>query len=232
MPAWSPDGARVFFASDREGGAFRVYSVAADGAGAERQEFAGADSYMPLSMPAPNELLAFASGPDTRGGDVARLGKEGQRRTLIATEGQDGNSEVSPDGRWIAYQSRESESAEVYIRPYPDVDQRREQISHGGGMMPLWGKAGSGELFYWTLNGTTLKVVSLTLTPDLKVGATRDVPLGGRYDTGQLGAAWSYQVSPRDGRLLLFRRVPGTGDVAPIKVVVNWHEELKRLLPR
>ena len=232
MPAWSPDGARVFFASDREGGAFRIFSVAADGGGSERPEFTGADSYMPLSMPAPNELLAFASRPGTRGGDVAvvRLGKDGHVRTLLGKEGSDGNSQVSPDGRWIAYQVIESGSAEVYVRPYPDVDQRREQISHGGGMMPLWGQAGSHELFYWTLNGT-LKVVSLTLTPDLKVGPTRDVPLGDRYDTGQLGAAWSYQVSPRDGRLLLFRRVPGTGDVAPIKVVVNWFEELKRLVP-
>jgi hypothetical protein len=46
-----------------------------------------------------------------------------------------------------------------------------------------------------------------------------------------LPGAWSYQVSPLDGRLLLFRRVPGSEDFAPIKVVVNWFEELKRLIP-
>ena len=49
MPAWSPDGSRIFFASDREGGTFKVFSVEADGAGAERKEFAGTGNFMPLS---------------------------------------------------------------------------------------------------------------------------------------------------------------------------------------
>jgi hypothetical protein len=195
-PAWSLDGVRVFFASDREGGAFRVFSVAADGAGAERQEFAGADNYMPMSMPGPGELLVGVTGPGARGGDVAvvTLGQHGQARTLLGKEGLEGNSQVSPDGHWIAYQSLESGSMEVYVRPYPDVERRREQISRGGGVQPLWGKAGSAELFYWDLKGT-LKVVSLTLTPNLSVGARRDIPLGDRYLAQ--GGTWVYDVSPR-----------------------------------
>jgi serine/threonine-protein kinase len=232
MPAWSTDGTRVFFASDREGGAFRVFSVAADGAGGEKQEFAGATNFMPLSMPAPDQLLVAASGPAIRGGDVAvlTLGQGAQSRGLLAKDGVQGNAQVSPDGRWIAYQSSESGDTEVYVRPYPDVERRREQISHGGGLQPLWGKAGSGELFYWTAQGA-LKVVSLTLTPELKVGATQDIPLADHYDPPINGSAWRYQVSPVDGRLLLFTRSAGADTVTPIKVVVNWVEELKRLVP-
>jgi hypothetical protein len=72
-------------------------------------------------------------------------------------------------------------------------------------------------------------VVSVTLTPDLRIGTTRDVPLGDGYLPGVLGTAWAYQVSPVDGRLLLMKPVPGSEGPTPIKVVVNWHEELRRL---
>jgi eukaryotic-like serine/threonine-protein kinase len=230
MPVWSPDSSRVYFASDRAAGAFRVFSVSADGAGSERQEFAGSDSFMPLSMPAPDQLIAFESGRGTNEGDIAvvTLGKESQARRLLGLDGRQGNAQVSPDGGWIAYESFESGTAEVYVRPYPDVERRREQVSRDGGIQPLWGKRGSGELFYWTLQGK-LKVVSLSLAPDLVVGTTGDVPLGPGYESGTQGAAWRYQVSPVDGRLLLFRRIAGSQPLTSIKVVVNWLEELKRL---
>jgi hypothetical protein len=76
-----------------------------------------------------------------------------------------------------------------------------------------------------------LKVVSVTSNPDLRVGTARDVPLSAGYETPIAGTSWVYAVSPVDGRFLLFKRVPGTGALAPIKVVVNWQEELKRLVP-
>ena len=167
MPAWNPDGTRVYYGSDRVGRTFRVFSVAADGAGIEREELAGQDSHMPLSMPKPDQLLTFASGRGAGGaGDIAiaTLRQEAQARTLLGGEGVQSGADVSPDGRLIAYQSTESKVAEVYVRPYPDVDRRREQISLGGGLHPLWGPAGSNELFYWTPTGT-LKVVSVASTP-------------------------------------------------------------------
>ena len=232
MPAWSPDGSRIFFASDREGGTFKVFSVAADGAGAQRKEFAGTGNFMPVSMPAPDRLIALASGEGTRGGDIAvvPLGEGAPPPSLIGIEREQGNAQVSPDGHWIVYQSIESGTDEVYVRSYPDVERRREQISSGGGLQPLWGPAGSNELFYWDPKGT-LKAVAVTTTAEFRVGPSRDVPLGEGVEPPIARGAWSYAVSPLDGRFLMFKRVAAGNALVSLKVVVNWFEELKRLAP-
>jgi hypothetical protein len=61
---------------------------------------------------------------------------------------------VSPDGNWIAYESNESgDQTEIFLRPFPNVSERREKVSIDGGRYPVWGANGSGELFYVDPNG-------------------------------------------------------------------------------
>ena len=67
------------------------------------------------------------------------LSLEGERssKALLATEFGEFNGEVSGDGRWLAYQSNESGQFEIYVRPFPNVNEGRWQISTGGGTAPL-----------------------------------------------------------------------------------------------
>ena len=76
------------------------------------------------------------------------LGDSSQSRLLIDSPGStDAYPEVSPNGRWIAYHSNESGEFQVYVRPFPNVDGGRWQISSDGGFSPVWGPDGR-ELFF------------------------------------------------------------------------------------
>ena len=75
------------------------------------------------------------------------VGAQGELETLIETDFEEFYSEVLPDRRWIAYHSIETGAWEVYVRPFPNVDDGRWQISRGGGISPRWGPDGH-ELFY------------------------------------------------------------------------------------
>jgi hypothetical protein len=109
---------------------------------------------------------------------------------------------VSPDGRWIAYESDESGNQfEVMLRPFPDVNSRREKVSLNGGRFPLWGTTGS-ELFYLSPHGEMM-AVPVTLAPTLQLGRATKL-----FDWEEPPAERSgrpYDVSPLDGRFLMTR---------------------------
>ena len=48
---------------------------------------------------------------------------------LIVTEFDERNAEISPDGQWLVYQSDTSGQYEIYVQPFPDVDEGRLQLS-------------------------------------------------------------------------------------------------------
>ena len=77
------------------------------------------------------------------------LDSDGRVALLIHTPASELNAEISPDGRWLAYESDESGQREIYVRPFPQVDGSRSRVSNGGGTRPLWGRNGK-ELFYMT----------------------------------------------------------------------------------
>ena len=61
---------------------------------------------------------------------------------LIATEFEEYSPALSPDGRWLAYVTNESGRRDVYVRPFPNVDSAKWQVSTDGGEEPLWANSG------------------------------------------------------------------------------------------
>ena len=156
---------------------------------------------------------------------------DGTSESLLATEFNEMNAEISPDGDWLAYQSNASGQPEIYVRPFPDVDDGRWQISRGGGTKPLWGPDGR-ELFYLSLGGQLTAVPFDTNpfaigNPDV-VFATTYLSYAGGFSTGR-----TYDVSP-DGKRFLMIKESGSGEeTEPSQVILvqNWLDELKRLVP-
>jgi serine/threonine-protein kinase len=132
----------------------------------------------------------------------------------------------------MAYQSNESGQHEIYVRPFPDTDRGRWPVSTGGGTRPLWARSGK-ELFYLGPSGAVMSV-AVEGGSTFRVGNPARL-FEGRYLLDATTSGRTYDVSP-DGQRFLMTKVGGGSDEtsAPtsIMVVLNWLEELKRLVPR
>jgi serine/threonine-protein kinase len=227
LPLWSRDGLRVFFASNRTGN-FELYSQAADGATMERLEYAGPGVQFPVSFtPDGTRLLVTENFNEL---SILNLRRPDRLEPLLHGEFNVWMGAVSPDGNWIAYESDESrDRTEIFLRPFPDVSGRREKVSIEGGRYPVWGPKGSRELFYVDLNGGMM-AASVELSPSLSLGRVTKLFDWERPPRGVSGML--YDISPVDGRFLMIKPAQaGSDDVIDISVVLNWLEELKRLVP-
>jgi serine/threonine-protein kinase len=134
QPIWSHDGTRVYFASDRTGD-FDIYSRAADGATDDRLEFAGPRIQFPNSMaPDGSGIFVLEDYLDT---SFLRLPTPQRAEPVLHGPASERLAVLSPDGKWLAYESTEVGPPQVFVRPYPDVSASREQISTAGGRFPL-----------------------------------------------------------------------------------------------
>ena len=144
-------------------------------------------------------------------------------RAVVKTSGYDGGGQFSPDGHWMAYTSNESGQFEVSVRPYPGPD-RKLPVSAQGGTHPKWNPNGK-ELFY--RNGNKMMVVDVSRRDgDLMLGQPR-VLFEQRYAFGSQTIA-SYDVSADGQRFVMVKDDSSSGR---LNIVINWFEELKRLVP-
>src|SRR5262245_35989406 len=161
-PAWSPDGNRIAYFSDRSGHR-ELYTKAVSGLGAEERLFAdGTIDITPTSWSSDSRFILFSRGPQTDA-DVWALPLEGDRKAVPVVEGPASQymAQWSPDGRWIAYSSSESAGAaraDVYVVPFPGPGDR-VRVSPEGGTSVRWRRDGK-ELFYAVLG--TMSVASVS----------------------------------------------------------------------
>jgi serine/threonine-protein kinase len=132
---------------------------------------------------------------------------------------------LSPDGRWLAYRSVESGRDEVFVRPYPQLDAGRWQVSLGGGNQPAWARSGR-ELFFRGLDGSMM-TVSVTAGSTFSAGMPTRL-FQGSYDRGS-GPVRNYDATPDASRFLMIKPLPQ--DPPRIVVVEHWFEELKAKVP-
>ncbi len=141
---WTPDSRRIIYRGTRNG-TRNIYWKSADGSGDEERLTTKADVIQtPASVSADGQWLVFTVQAGT--GAVVwamRLQSDRTPRQLVQAGG---DGQVSPDGRWLAYQSSVSGQIEVYAVPFPGPG-ARIPISANGGTDPLWSRDGR-ELFY------------------------------------------------------------------------------------
>jgi serine/threonine-protein kinase len=161
---WLPDGSGLIFAAERRGmiGAFR-------------RRFDGGASPDSIRLGPQQQLSLHAVAPDGRTGvgvvieagafDVVAVSLDGAARfdTVFASRYNEGWPALSPDGRWLAYQSDESGRNEVYVRSWPTLG-GKVQVSQNGGTEPAWSRDGR-ELFYRSGGGAEPMLVAAAFEP-------------------------------------------------------------------
>ena len=226
-PVWTVDGRRVVFVSTRDGGEGNLFWRAADGTG-EVERLTTSPNYQSTNAFSPNgEWLVFAELNPETSWDLRVLSMEGERTSepLLQTQFQEDHPAISPNGRWMAYNSDESGRYEIYVRPFPNVEDGKWQISRDGGVSPVWGPAGQ-ELFYRSLNGEAMMRVRIQAEPTFS-RRTPEVLFTGRYLRGA-----NYDISQDGQRFLMLKPAAQTEHTyAQFIVVQNWFEELNRLVP-
>jgi len=113
-PVWSPDGSRIAFGSDRDGGVFSVYEKPTNGASSEVLLLKNAEGAVPYGWAPDGQVLVYRIGtPST--GRLGLLPRPGTQKPHLfeQTPFIQIYAQVSPSGRWIAYGSLESGRFEV-----------------------------------------------------------------------------------------------------------------------
>jgi serine/threonine protein kinase/Tol biopolymer transport system component len=222
-PVWTPDGRQLVFT---KGGPDDIYVKSFDGSGVEERLLGGVSGgSRPFSWSPDGRFLSFVSVSPATANDIMVVDRQNktEARPFLKTQFGEGAPMFSPDGRWIAYASNKSGRNEIYMRPFPGPGEEWT-ISTEGGAEPVWAR-NTGELFY--RQGDAMMSVEVNTSPTLVVGKPHRV-FEGRYATS--GALYAnYDVTPDGKRLLM---VKGSVQEAPaqINLVLNWLEEVKRLV--
>jgi serine/threonine-protein kinase len=243
-PVWTQDSRKIIWSSSRGGGNPNLYSQSADGTGPverlttnERAQFATAVT------PDGSRFILFSPSAASGIGSLAALdmftaaldGRGQPPVPLLQSPAQKLAGEVSPDGHWFAYQSDESGRHEVFVRPFPNVESGRWQVSTEGGTRPAWSRKGD-ELFYLDGNDK-LTAVRFRVSGTMFIAEKPARVLNERYVTGSTTRGYdlrSYDVAADGQRFLMLKETAGASAAAPlptITVVLNWIEELKSRVP-
>jgi serine/threonine-protein kinase len=236
-PIWTPDGGRIVFRLTGESGTgVGLGWRRADGTGdVQRLTDTSGGGQIPMSWNPDGTLLAFQQQNPSTGWDVMVLpvgGNEGSGWTpgsptpILGARSWESEPAFSPDGRWLAYSFNESGQGEVYVRPFPGSG-GQWLISNGGGRLPRWSRS-RPELFYVAADDRIM-VVPYGLDGD-SFRAEKPQPWSERAITLSTGWSGGYDLHP-DGTRFAVAELPETEAEDRLVFIVNFFEELRRLVP-
>jgi serine/threonine protein kinase/Tol biopolymer transport system component len=238
FPVWTPDGERIVYSSQEKGGAYNLWWIRADGAGAPQRLTEAKDAQYAPSWRPDGKFLAFYELNPSTNFDVMTMPIEGSEKSgwkpgepkpFVNSAFIEVEPAFSPDGRWLAYQSNESGSFEVYVRPFPGPG-GKWQVSTGGGVYPKWSRNGK-ELFYRTVDS---KIMAVTYTAS---GDSFHANKPQLWSPGQFTERGNgnYNFDPHpDGKRFAVLKTPGTEQVVAVNKVsfiFNFYDEIRRKVP-
>jgi len=216
--AWSPDGSRMAFVSNQTGRS-EIYIGSADGAGSpELVPTTDAQFKYVRDWSPDGKFVVFQVVDPRTKGDLWVLPMSGDRKPepFLASPYAEVVGRVSPDSRWIAYQSDESGEPEIYVQSFPKPG-HKVRVSSEGGFHPTWSRGGK-ELIYVTRDGV-LTSVSVDAGDEFRPGVERKLFKSSDLVTG---------VEPdADGERFLVSELAEVPHRA-IRLFVNWAEALPR----
>ncbi len=231
FPAWSPSGQEIAYRQVDPGPGDTLMRKSADGTG---EAIVLVESERDLRWPDwshDGRHLVYTENNSETGNDIryVELGTDGDASepvTFLSTPANEVQPQLSPDGRYLAYESSESGSTEIYVQPFPD-GAGKWQVSVNGGNQIRWRSDGS-ELFY--VEDRTLMVVSVSTEQGFTLGQPQMLFASPNLARGVIGGH-SYDVSA-DGQRFVMTAAAQEGDdakAAPpsIRIVENWYEEFR-----
>ncbi len=219
-PAWNPDGRHVTFSSNI-GDSWDLYEIDVAERGEPRPLLIRDFNQFPASWSADGRLLPYFENHPETGTDIWILPRGEEPVPVLTTEANEGAPALSPDGLLLAYVTDESGRLDVFVRTYPEGEVRG--VSLEGGEEPQWSRDGR-ELFYH--QGDRLLSVKVTTEPELDVSVPQELFEMPFAQGGGLGGTY-YDVSPDGERFL----VVSDRSTTEFTVILNWFEELNRLVP-
>lgn len=220
FPAWTPDSRAVIVTSDRDGPS-NVYrqSVTAT-TRAERLSTSPNTHSVSSVAPDGTAVIIRESAPQF---DLMRLtlAGGGALEPIVKTPFLEQNGEISPDGRWFAYEANESGTFQVYVRPYPGVEGGRWQVSRDGGTQPLWSR--DGKALFFGSSRSELMRADVVHGPEWLTAPARRLFALSPSPPAIGGVARTFDQAP-DGRFVV---VKSGGFTQPrLVLVANWLNDI------